>query len=206
MDELLEQDFASLSEAQKFKALSIGGLLYHAAGTVVPGSLEKAERVYTQYLGMLEQHKANATAQVQALNNLALLFAEHPVAPNVPKALNYSKRAYDVMENMNRFDAGIADTYGWILVLADRVEEAIPLLRAAAAKEPPIPDPFYHLGEAYIRKSMPDEAQNNLSRAKDLIKNYTARGVFVDPSLDSKVDAALAKMKTMPKGAAAATP
>jgi tetratricopeptide (TPR) repeat protein len=203
VDELVQQDLATLDEVQKLKVLSIAGLVYHAAGTSVPGSLDKAEKTYEQYLAMLEKHRAGAMARVQALNNLALLLAEHPVSPDVSRALGYSQRAYDVMDELNRFDASIADTHGWVLVLADRVDEAIPLLRAAAAKEPPIPDPFYHLGEAYIRKSMPDEAQNSLSRAQDLIKNYTEKGMFIDPTLGPKVEAALAKAKAMPKSASA---
>ena len=66
----------------------------------------------------------------------------------------------------NGTDPNVLDTVGWISVLSggNNLNQGIDYLnRSIQAGE--IPDAYYHLGEAYLKKNIPIEAKRSLNRA-----------------------------------------
>jgi tetratricopeptide (TPR) repeat protein len=202
LDKLLGTDFALLPETQQLKLLRTAAQGYAAASIQVPEAFDKAINVSKRYLDELERRQSNVSTQLEALNNLAVLLSEHPRSNNPKAALAYSQKAYNIMQQ-SQFHGGIADTHAWVLVLAGRLDEGIEILRTVISKDRAPAEAYYHLGEAYLRRSLFDEAQTNLKRAMDMFKEYKAKGIYVDPELESKVLAAMDKAKRQVKSAAA---
>lgn len=71
-----------------------------------------------------------------ALNNLAVLYSRHGDG----RAMEIAKRAYEGA----RAVPAVQDTYGWLLARQGRVQEALPLLKAAADNSPTSPEIRYH--------------------------------------------------------------
>jgi putative PEP-CTERM system TPR-repeat lipoprotein len=98
-----------------------------------------------------------------ALNNAAI--AVHHLKE--PKALQLAQRAYQI-EPQNY---AIMDTYGWILVEQNQVDEGLKLLKVAALKAPRSPGVRLHLAQAFAKsgdlKSAQAEAQNALKNNPD---------------------------------------
>ncbi len=186
-DELLAKHMASLPLPLKLRASSYLGQMYTAACSKgIAGAMEKAESIYSQFLADAEAHQIALPAQLQALNNLAYLFAEGP-QPNLPKALNFSRKAYDLMVESEYIDPVIADTHGWVLILNNRVDEGIDVLvQRVLTVDRPIPDAHYHLAEAYLKRSQLEEAQASMEQARAALKRARESGAFVDPSLESR--------------------
>jgi tetratricopeptide (TPR) repeat protein len=83
------------------------------------------------------------------------------------------------------------------LVLCGQLEEGIEVLkRATDPKELGVPaEAYYHLGEAYLKKSLNDDALANLEKAVQVYDDSVKKGVFVDPDLKNKATAAIARAK-----------
>src|SRR5437870_5197445 len=189
------------------RILRVSGQAYPAASGTIPGTYEKGIELCQRYINELKKRNAPPFTQVEALNNLASLIAENPRGADPQKAMQYSKMAYAIMENNTTFYPHIADTHGWILILNGQLEEGIDILKQATDEkygERRPAEAFYHLGEAYLKKSINEEAITNLERAIQIFDESTKKGVFVDPDLKNKATAALAKAKT--KTAAALNP
>jgi tetratricopeptide (TPR) repeat protein len=154
------------------------------------GLIEKGRRVYEELL-------VKRPDDLGALNNLANILAEHVSPPEMPKALEYAQRAYELLNRQNADPATAAnllDTIGWVNVLAggknlDRgVEHLNNSLRAME-----LPEAQYHLGVAMLRKNRPTDAKASLLRAGELIQARSESGQEVDKTLKGKVDDALAQ-------------
>ncbi len=96
-----------------------------------------------------------APQDVVALNNLAWLYHE----AGDQRALDLAKRAYA----MRPKSAAVADTYGWLLAESGKAEEAVPILRGAAAVTDAAPEVRYHLAAVLIRTQRADEARTILT-------------------------------------------
>ncbi|MCY2953993.1 MAG: tetratricopeptide repeat protein [Planctomycetota bacterium] len=195
MDELVGSEYDGLLDGQKLTVLRLCGPGYHAAGAVIPEALLKAEQVYNRYLLELAKHKLEVGLELEALNNLALLLAEHPTTPNPTRALNFSLRAYEITNKADSFNPGVADTHGWVLVLCGKVDEGIALLKKAAERQSF--DAYYHLGQAYLKKSRPVEARQSLEEAKRMLADPKVKAGQVEPQIDQKIDGLLEKAKQM---------
>jgi tetratricopeptide (TPR) repeat protein len=191
MDEVRGQ-FGELDERGQLAALPIAGNVYMATYATDGGAglVDKARRVYEELL-------AKRPDDLGALNNLANILAEHVSPPELPKALEYAQRAYELLSRQNADPATAAnllDTIGWVNVLAggknlDRgIEHLNNSLRATE-----LPEAQYHLGMAMLRKNNPSEAKRSLLRAGELIQARTEAGQEVDKALKGKVDEALAQ-------------
>lgn len=101
----------------------------------------------TQY----ETLARGSTANPMALNNLAWLYQQ----TGDSRASEIAKRAYDAAPSI----PAVADTYGWILVGAGRIEEALPILQRASASADASPDIKYHYAVALSRAGRNDEAR-----------------------------------------------
>jgi cellulose synthase operon protein C len=96
-----------------------------------------------------------------ALNNAAI--AVHNLKE--PKALQLAERAFQI-EPQNY---AIMDTYGWILVEQDRLDDGLKLLKAAAVKAPKSPGVRLHLAQAFAKSG--DKKQAQLEAQNALMNN-----------------------------------
>jgi tetratricopeptide (TPR) repeat protein len=131
---------------------------------------------------------------VMALNNMACLLAETISPPQPGEAIQYSQRAYDLMTTAGGRDPLILDTHGWVLALVGRTDEGIDLLRQAVAAKP-FAEGYYHLGEAYLKASFPEEALRNLELARQEMKTAEDAKRAVDVVLKGKVEDATRRAK-----------
>jgi tetratricopeptide (TPR) repeat protein len=131
-----------------------------------------------------------------ALNNMACLMGEVVQPPQPQEGLKFSQRAYDLMQRGNRRDPLVLDTHGWLLTLSGKVDEGIEVLRRANELRQ-IPDAHYHLGEAYIKKEIPDAALRELDMAMELVKRFIQNHEPVDPLLQSKIENAMSRANIM---------
>jgi tetratricopeptide (TPR) repeat protein len=104
------------------------------------GDVEGARLHYEQ---VVRRAPPGSSARPVALNNLALLYA----AKSHQRALETARQAYEAASDL----AAVQDTYGWLLLQAGRVREALPLLELAAANTPESPEVRYHLAAALVR-------------------------------------------------------
>lgn len=127
-----------------------------------------------------------------ALNNLAAVMTM-PGSPSKPEdALVYSQRAFDLMNQTGNIIPEVLDTHGSILVQVGRVDDGIALLLGAVDRKP-MPDAYYHLGEAYLRQNKPDDADKAFKQVIELITRAERDRLFVDPTLKSRVEEGLVK-------------
>jgi tetratricopeptide (TPR) repeat protein len=90
----------------------------------------------------------------------------------------------------------VLDTHGWVLTLCGRVDEGISYLRQALEKEQFV-DGYYHLGEAYLLKQYPEEAQKQLASAQEMIDKADKTNNPVDSSLKRRVAQATQRAQDM---------
>lgn len=80
---------------------------------------------------------------IVALNNLAWLYS----LEKDRRALEFAEKAYNIKPE----DAGIQDTYGWILVQQGKVEEGLRILQKVMKSLPDVPDVRYHYATALMK-------------------------------------------------------
>ena len=152
---------------------------------------------FARALDTFKKLVAEDPENVAALNNLAAVMTM-PGSPARPEeALQYSEKAYNLMTRGGAVpDAAVLDTHGSILVQVGRVDEGIGLLQAAIDRKP-LPDAYYHLGDALLKQSKPDDAENALRRARDLIAQLERDKMPVDPTLRTRVEEALIRASAL---------
>lgn len=106
---------------------------------------------------------------VPALNNLAVLYAEH--LGQLDKAYDLAKRARELARN----DAHVADTLGWILFKRRDYGNALPLLQESAAKTPEAPTYQFHLGMAHYMLGEEAPARIALQKASDTSADFPGK-------------------------------
>jgi len=104
------------------------GATYHDSG--------RDEQAIAEYLRVLAMNPAD----VAALNNLAWIYFHD----GNPAARNMAERAYRIAPD----NAGVLDTYGWILVHEDDVEKGTQLLRQASKQLHDVAEVRYHYAVA----------------------------------------------------------
>jgi tetratricopeptide (TPR) repeat protein len=173
---------AMLDERNQATALNIAGTIY-----MMSGQYERAKTAYEELL-------VKRPEELAALNNLAFIMAEHIQPPNLPKAMELSNRAFDLMSRKNSQDASVLDTIGWVNVLSggNNVDRGIEHLWNSI-KINEIPEAHYHLGEAFLLKKATEEAKRSLKRASDMITEREEKKQPVDPQLKQRIEAALIK-------------
>lgn len=105
-----------------------------------------ADKAIAQYEKIKEVHPNDAIT----LNNLAWLYQEAGHRDALPTA----QAAYEAASN----NAAIADTYGWILLKNNKVNEALAVLEKAHQLAPNTPEIAQHLAEAYEKAGQTDKA------------------------------------------------
>jgi tetratricopeptide (TPR) repeat protein len=187
--EMIERTLAEydkLTPGEKEAALRFAGTLYLS---MQPQRVEKAHDAYVKLL----QLQPN---DLSSLNNMACLLAESMTPPRPQEAIQYSTRAYDLMMNSGVREPLIMDTQGWVLTLNGQVDKGIDVLRQAVATRS-FPDAHYHLAEAYLKKSYPEEAQKQLDMAAQHVNQAKEKKQQFDPTLEAKIQDAQARAKEM---------
>ena len=95
----------------------------------------------------------------EVLNNLAYLMAESNADLDV--ALNHAQKAKGLSPNTPE----ISDTYGWILLKKNLVEQAIPVFQDLVNRVPTNSSYRYHLAKAYAQKGDTAKASAELREA-----------------------------------------
>jgi predicted Zn-dependent protease len=181
LDDVRPQIATMKEERDQVTALNIAGNVYMMAE-----QFDKATSVYNDML-------AKRPDDLGALNNMAMIMAEHTTPPNLPKAMEFSQRAYDAMVKRNTVEPNVLDTIGWVNVLTggQGIDTGIDHLKNSInAGE--IAEAQYHLGMAYLKKKFPDIAKQSLQRARDLI---TEKKGPVDEKLRMKVENGLVEVE-----------
>lgn len=114
------------------------------------GQDAKAEVIYARLLEA-------SPKDTLLLNNLALLYQRR----NDSRGLDYAERAYEAAPS----EPAVMDTYGWILVQRDQVDEGLALLRNARLRAPGVPEIRYHIAVALNKLGQTKEARQELQAA-----------------------------------------
>jgi tetratricopeptide (TPR) repeat protein len=126
-----------------------------------------------EFLGTMYQHQGKDSKAVAAyemvlrhesgnpvaLNNLAWMY----VTDNNPRALELARRAYQA----DPVNAGIKDTYGWVLVQSGQAEPGLELLAEAMDALPDVPDVRYHYAVALLQSGQQAEGRQRLRELVD---------------------------------------
>jgi tetratricopeptide (TPR) repeat protein len=173
---------ADLKERDKMTTLSMAGSIF-----MLNHQYDRAQGVYEDILKISPDDLA-------ALNNIAALRAEFTSNADPKKALEISTRTYNLMLNRNMSDPNILDTHGWVHVLCggQNVDVGIEYL-SDSIKAADLPEAHYHLGEAMLRKNMPDDALKSLQRADEILRERQGKKQVVDSKLRERIDEALAR-------------
>jgi hypothetical protein len=170
-------------------ALNVAGTLYMMDEE--GRQFEQARVAYEQLVDL--KRRAGKGEDLGALNNLACINAEHTTPPNMKKAVEFSERALAEMKGRNMQEPNVLDTYGWIQVLQGgaSIDKGIDKLQESLATGTEIPEAHYHLGEAYLMKSLPAAAKRSFDAAQRMIYDKRERHEVFDEQLKKKIEDAL---------------
>lgn len=176
-------DLASRSPAERLPILLRAGGIYMNAK---PPRANDAVAVYQQVLQL-------APDNLEALNNLAMIKTDLINPPQAADAIKYSQQAYDIVVKAGSDDVIIKDTHAWVLVKIGRTDEAITLLRGLLDRQP-FPEGFYHLGAAYLQRSQPKKALEQIDAANQFIARHN---MTIEQELTDKMDKLARMAKAM---------
>ena len=130
----------------------------HGVLLLAAGRRDEARVAFEAVLAVRPDH-------VAALNNLALALAGGLAEPGSPEALAaavaHARHAREIAPS----DARVADTLGWVLALAGRADEGVPLLEESLRARPQDAEVAFHLGVALSRAGRDEEAHSHLRAA-----------------------------------------
>lgn len=154
-----------VTEAEKVIAASPKNVLAKnllAQFHFIQQNFEQASILYNQ---LLEQETTFNKAEV--LNKLAIMQLDS----NLNQAETYIKQAFE----LNESSPDILDTYGWVLVQTNKLEEGLGLLRRAFARDANNPEIRYHIGYALVKLDRYEEAIEELTQAVEVNRPFYNR-------------------------------
>ena len=184
VDQVLK-NLDKLSTAEQVSALGFAGSLFMQ--TPDP-DLARARDIDLQLLKLTPD-------DYRIYNNLAC-----NTAVDSKDSLDYSRKAFSLMQQQHTFEPLVADTYGWALIQSGderNLDTGLNvLLEAWNARK--VVDIAYHLGATYLKKNNAVEADKYLTQAQQLFDEAMAKKEVVDITLQESIvgaQAQVAKLK-----------
>ncbi len=137
-----------------------------------------------------EQAIALNSTNMEYLNNLAYVLSLSDGTDDRKRGLGYAKTAYDLSVKASggvAADPLIADTYGWLLLLNNDIQQGMDVLNQALIRRE-IPEVSLHLAEGYIMQKQPGEAVRMIEKTLALMERMRSNGQRMDPGLRGRVD------------------
>ena len=130
------------------------------------GDLRFQKGEYLSALKMYEEALTRSPDHVAAMNNIALLIADHGY--DMGRAAELASRLYTRYPK----EPAVADTMGWVLFKQGKLDQALPLLQFAAASVPDNPAHRYHYGAALLKAGQSSAGRQELETALKLSGNF----------------------------------
>jgi Tfp pilus assembly protein PilF len=130
-------------------------LMSVAVERVTRNDLDEAANLFKRVIQMQPNHTL-------ALNNLATLYAEQPA--HLVEAQEYVERAMKIAGR----NPALLDTFGTILLRAEKYDEAVVALEESVAGSASDPRYYFHLAAAYDSAGQVDQAREALETALEM--------------------------------------
>ena len=153
------------------------------------------DKAYNAYQAWLKLEPNN----MEALNNLACLLADNYPPDRAQEGLQYANQAVSQMGRLGRTEPRLLDTQAWLEILTGSVDDGIHTLNTIMDGFDPFPDEYYHLGEAYLRRSLPDpvQAEGQAKLGLQMVNKRSAGDI--DASLRAKLQDLINRSEAMRK-------
>ncbi len=122
-------------------------------------------------INSFEKVLAKQHDNIVALNNLAWLYSLSGDTVLLKKAMIYAKKAYALKPE----DAGIQDTYGWLLVQTGQAGKGLSILKQVIKVMPSVPEVQYHYAAALIKTGHKTEGKQQLIHLLKTTKAFVGR-------------------------------
>jgi tetratricopeptide (TPR) repeat protein len=130
------------------------------------GDLRFGKGEYLTALKNYEEALQRSPDNVAAMNNIALLIADHGY--ELDRAFELASRLYTRYPK----DPAMVDTMGWVLFKQGKLDQALPLLRFAAQGAPNNPVHRYHYGAALLKVGQGAAGRKELETALKLSGDF----------------------------------
>jgi tetratricopeptide (TPR) repeat protein len=130
------------------------------------GDLRYGKGEYLPALKWYEEALKRSPDNVPAMNNIALLIADHGY--ELERAADLAARLYTRYPK----DPAVVDTMGWVLFKQGKLDQALPLLRFAATGAPNNPVHRYHYGAALLKVGQTAAGRKELETALRISGNF----------------------------------
>lgn len=133
---------------------------------VALGDLRVRTGEYVAALQSYEEALKRSPDHAPAMNNIALLIADHGY--ELDRAAELAARLY----TKHPKDPAVVDTMGWVLFKQGKLDQALPLLRFAATGAPGNPAHRYHYGMALLKVGQTAAGRKELEAALKISGNF----------------------------------
>lgn len=130
------------------------------------GDLRFKKGEYLSALKLYEEALKRSPDNFAAMNNIALLIADHGY--DMGRAAELASRLYTRYPK----EPAVVDTMGWVLFKQGKMDQALPLLRIAATGAPDNPVHRYHYGAALLKAGQSAAGQKELEAALKLSGDF----------------------------------
>ncbi len=133
---------------------------------ILLGDLRINRKEYRAALTAYEEALKRDPGNNLLMNNIASLSADHGF--DLGRAANLAARMYAKYPS----DPAVADTLGWVLCAQGKKDQALPLLRFAAAGAPANPNHRYHFGVTLLKSGQTAQGRKELAAALKISKEF----------------------------------
>ncbi len=197
---IASDEFAKLDAPNQLEAYRTAAMISTADQYTAKGA-DRAISAHTDLLNFINSQIAKGieippVVRMPILNNLASFLADHPVSPSPERALQFSREAYQLMKSAKMNLLPVADTYGWTLVRAGKLDEGINVLLDALESDDPnkqAHETHFHLAEAYLMQNKVDAAVAQYAQARSDLDELKRAGGNLPQNLWVRLDEGIKK-------------